>query len=284
MQNKTIKIIVIVLIAMGLMACSPFGLQYVLKGQSTATSTQSAPTPQTQTTQAIPNVVTEPNLVDLNGTLQALYEKVAPGVVSIQFSTTQGEGLGSGFVVDKEGHIVTNYHVVQDVDKLEVHFASGKKAFAKILGVDPDSDLAVIQVDVPADELVPLTLGDSNAAKVGETVIAIGNPYGLSGTMTMGIISGRGRVLDSLRTTESGTAFSAGDLIQTDASINPGNSGGPLLNLNGEVIGVNRAIQTSGTTLSGEAANTGIGFAVSSNMVSKVLPSLIKDGFMITPT
>lgn len=278
MKNKTLKVIVMILIAMGVMACSFSGLQLNILHQQTETPT-AVPTPiWTQTTQAPSTIVVEPNFVDLNGTLEALYQKVSPGVVSIQFSSTEGEGLGSGFVVDKEGHIVTNYHVVENVDTLEVHFASGEKVYADVVGVDLDSDLAVLKVDVPEDLLVPLTLGDSSTANVGQTVAAIGNPYGLSGTMTLGIISGRGRVLDSMRTSASGTAFSAGDLIQTDASINPGNSGGPLLNLNGEVIGVNRAIQTSGITLSGEAANTGIGFAVSSNILRRVLPSLIENG------
>lgn len=283
MKNKTGKVIVVLLIVMVVLACSPFGLQYVFKSQGTATPTAELPTPEPQVTETPTTNVVAPNIVDLNDTLVALYEKVSPGVVSIQFSTTEGEGLGSGFVVDKQGHIVTNYHVVQDVDSLEVHFASGEKAYAKILGVDPDSDLAVISVDVPEEELIPLTLGDSDAAKVGQLVVAIGNPFGLSGTTTLGVISGRGRILDSLRTTASGTAFSAGDVIQTDALINPGNSGGPLLNLNGEVIGVNRAIQTSGITLTGEAANTGIGFAVSSNILRRVLPSLIEKGYYDYP-
>jgi 2-alkenal reductase len=119
-----------------------------------------------------------------------------------------------------------------------------------------------------------LTIGDSSQVRVGQSVIAIGNPYGLSGTMTAGIVSAQGRTLESIRRTEGGTFFTAGDIIQTDATINPGNSGGPLLNLNGEVIGVNRAIQTSGRTLEGGAVNTGIGFAVSSNILSLVLPSL----------
>ena len=219
-----------------------------------------------------------PEYGDLGTTLETLYQKVSPRVVSIQFTTSEGEGLGSGFVIDKEGHIVTNYHVVEDVEKLEVHFPSGIKVYGEVIGTDLDSDLAVIKVDVDPDDLIPLTLGDSNLALEGQTVVAIGNPYGLSGTMTMGIISARGRVLDSIRQTTSGTYFSAGDLIQTDTSINPGNSGGPLLNLNGEVVGVNRAIQTSGSSLTGESSYTGIGFAVSSNIVRRVVPSLIENG------
>ncbi len=204
-----------------------------------------------------------------------IYQTVSPGVVSIQVYTQSGSGEGSGFVVDKEGHIVTNYHVVEDATTIEVHFQSGVKVYGEVIGVDIDSDIAVLKVDVDPDELVPLTIGDSDQVYVGQTVVAIGNPYGLSGTMTVGIVSARGRTLESIRQTTDGTYFSAGDLIQTDATINPGNSGGPLLNLNGEVIGINRAIQTNGTTVSGTTTNTGIGFAVSSNILSLVLPSLV---------
>ena len=152
-----------------------------------------------------------------------------------------------------------------------------------MIGVDLDSDLAVIKVEVDPDLLIPLPLGDSNAIQVGQTVVAIGNPYGLSGTMTVGVVSARGRVLDSMRQTETGTYYSSGDTIQTDALINPGNSGGPLLNLNGEVIGVNRAIQTAGMSITGEAVNTGIGFAISSNTVRKVVPELIANGSYAYP-
>lgn len=224
-----------------------------------------------------------PEYAALEGSLEALYEKVSPGVVSLQFTTAEGGGQGTGFVIDKEGHIVTNYHVTGDATELEVHFPSGLKVYGTVIGGDLDSDLAVIKVDVDPDLLVPLTLGDSEAIKVGQTVVAIGNPYGLSGTMTVGIISARGRVLDSIRQTETGTYYSSGDTIQTDALINPGNSGGPLLNLNGEVIGVNRAIQTAGTSVTGGAVNTGIGFAISSNTVRRVVPSLIENGSYAYP-
>lgn len=219
-----------------------------------------------------------PEFANLEGTLEGLYQQVNPGVVSIRVSSVNDEALGSGFVIDKEGHIVTNYHVVENADKVEIDFPSGLKVYGDVIGTDLDSDLAVIKVNVSEENLTPLPLGDSDTALVGQTVVAIGNPYGLSGTMTLGIVSARGRVLDSLRQTASGVYFSAGDLIQTDTSINPGNSGGPLLNLKGEVIGVNRAIQTSGQTLSGGAANTGIGFAISSNIVRRVVPSLISSG------
>ncbi len=220
-----------------------------------------------------------PVVEDNQDLLEALYEHVSPGVVSIQgMSVRSGGSQGTGFVVDTQGHIVTNYHVVDGQDTIEVHFQSGLKSYASVVGKDIDSDLAVIKVDVDPSQLVPLVFGDSDLVKVGQTVAAIGNPYGLSGTMTVGVVSARGRILDSMRQSSSGGYFSSGDTIQTDALINPGNSGGPLLNLNGEVIGVNRAIQTSGISITGDAINTGIGFAISSNVARKVVPSLIEKG------
>ncbi len=246
--------------------------------QQLPTALQTEQAQATQLPSAGGTTIIEPEFANLEGTLEGLYQQVNPGVVSIRVSSVNDEALGSGFVIDKQGHIVTNFHVVENADKVEIDFPSGLKVYGDVIGTDLDSDLAVIKVDVSEEELTPLPLGDSDTALVGQVVVAIGNPYGLSGTMTLGIVSARGRVLDSLRQTASGVYFSAGDLIQTDASINPGNSGGPLLNLKGEVIGVNRAIQTSGQTLSGESANTGIGFAVSSNIVSRVVPSLISNG------
>jgi len=187
-------------------------------------------------------------------------------------------GSGSGFVFDKDGHILTNFHVVEGATEVEVDFPNGLKVFGQVLATDPDSDVAVVKVSVSEDILFPLRLGDSDKLKVGQMVVAIGNPFRLSNTMTLGIVSAKGRVLDSIRTTSDQGSYSAGDLIQTDASINPGNSGGPLLNLNGEVVGINRAIQTTGTTVQGEAVNTGIGFAVSINIVKRVVPYLIQNG------
>ena len=210
--------------------------------------------------------------------LSNLYEQVSPGVVSIQVLLSDGGGQGSGFVYSKDGDIITNDHVVDQATEIYVNFPSGLKVHGKVIATDLDSDLAVIKVDVPADKLFPLVLGDSDQMKVGQTVVAIGNPYGLSGTMTEGIISAKGRTLESLHQTNQGTAFSAGDIIQTDASINPGNSGGPLLNLQGEVVGINRAIRTSGTLANGDPVNTGIGFTIPINIVKKVMPSLIKNG------
>jgi len=212
-----------------------------------------------------------------------LYERVHQGVVTIYIfgpphPSNIPLGQGSGFVIDSAGHIVTNQHVVQGAEDIEVDFASGFKAWATLVGTDPDSDLAVLKVDAPAEELVPIPLGNSEAVRVGDHVVAIGNPFGLSGTMTVGVVSAIGRVLQSERQAPGGGSFSAGDLIQTDAAINPGNSGGPLLNLDGQVIGVNRAITSESFTVSGSAANSGVGFAVPVNIVSRVVPALIQSG------
>ena len=216
-----------------------------------------------------------PNLVALEDTLVDIYESTSAGVVAIRVLTESGRGLGSGFVIDKEGHIITNFHVIEGVTDLEVDFASGFKTRGTVIGSDTDSDLAVIKVEAPPEELSPLPFGDSSEIQVGQTVVAIGNPFGLSGTMTLGIVSAFGRTLQSLHETPDGKLFTAGDIIQTDAAINPGNSGGPLLNLDGEVIGVNRAIRTYNFTDSEEPLNSGVGFAIAINLVKRVAPSLI---------
>jgi 2-alkenal reductase len=231
---------------------------------------QSAPTP-TQAAVVLSNVSSQ------DAALTALYQKVNPGVVSIQVVTANGGGQGSGFVFDKEGHIVTNYHVVDQETDMEVDFPSGIKVAGTVVGTDIDSDIAVIKVDVPADQLDPLPLGSGDAVQVGQTVVAIGNPFGLSGTMTVGIVSAKGRTLESIRSTATGQPFSAGAIIQTDAAINPGNSGGPLLNLAGQVIGINRAIINNNPT-GGEATNAGIGFAVNVDILKRVIPALIQSG------
>ncbi|MEE8120996.1 MAG: trypsin-like peptidase domain-containing protein [Anaerolineales bacterium] len=218
--------------------------------------------------------------------LTGLYERVNPGVVTIwvfeEFDAPHEvmipRGQGSGFVIDREGHIITNQHVIAGADAIEVDFTSGMKVWAELVGVDPDSDLAVLKVDVPMVDLIPLPLGDSDDVKVGEFVVAIGNPFGLRGTMTVGIVSAIGRSLDSEHLTPEGIRFSAGDLIQTDAAINPGNSGGPLLNISGQVIGINRAIQTETFTVDGSAANSGVGFAIPVNILRRVAPAIIQGG------
>lgn len=206
--------------------------------------------------------------------LVALYENVSPGTVAIITDL----GQGSGFVYDGNGHIITNYHVIEGATTVEVRFNSGYMAYGTIIGTDTDSDLAIVKVDAPAEEIHPLPLGDSNSLKVGQTVVAIGNPFGLNGTMTVGIVSALGRTLDAIHETPDGQPFTAGDIIQTDAAINPGNSGGPLFNTSGEVIGINRAIRTLSSTTTGEPVNSGIGFAVSINMVKRVAPVLIETG------
>lgn len=227
--------------------------------------------------------------------LTRIYEQVSPSVVNIRVEKVVGsisgfdvpypevpsipwgtprqgepfvqEGVGSGFVYDKEGHIVTNYHVVEGAKELEVTFYDDVSVPATVVAADPDSDLAVIKVDVDPDELHPVVLGDSDQVRVGERAIAIGNPFGLTGTMTAGIVSAVGRTLNL-----GGSQFSVPQVIQTDAAINPGNSGGPLLNARGEVIGVATAIQSS------DGSNAGVGFAIPSNLVARVVPALIHKG------
>lgn len=202
-----------------------------------------------------------------------LYQRVNPAVVAILVETSTGGAQGSGFVYDTDGHVVTNNHVVQDAVNIEVDFASGFKTRGRVVGTDPDSDLAVVKLEeLPAGGVTPLPLGDSDQLQVGQRVLAIGNPFGLEGTMTMGIVSALGRTVTGTRDPSDGPAFSTPDVIQTDAAINPGNSGGPLLNLNGEVIGINAQIDTETGT------NSGVGFAIASNTVRQVVPYLIADG------
>jgi len=210
--------------------------------------------------------------------LISLYQLANQSTVAIQVEdNTQQLSLGSGFVYDTEGHIVTNDHVIENASKIEVDFASGLKAHATVLGSDQVADLAVLKVDAPSDQLIPLPLADSDQVQVGQRVIAIGNPFGLAGTMTLGIVSGLGRSLTSNTSAPGGASFSAPDIIQTDAAINPGNSGGPLLNEAGEVIGINKAIEST------SGLNSGIGFAVASNTIKQIVPELIKNGKFVYP-
>ena len=210
-----------------------------------------------------------------NLTLVELFEKSEEGVVKIKVvrigsqGTIQGDigGVGSGFVYDNLGHIITNAHVVDGADKATVTFLDGSQYNAEIIGEDKFTDIAVIKVSEKPRLLHPLEIGDSSLLQVGEQVAAIGNPFGLSGSMTSGIVSQIGRLIAA-----QDSGFSIPDVIQTDAAINPGNSGGPLLNMRGQVIGINTAIQS----MSGEFI--GIGFAVPSNTVSKIVPTLIEEG------
>lgn len=205
-------------------------------------------------------------------TLPELFTRVEKSVVQITDSDQTSpldSRLGSGFVYDDNGHIVTNHHVVNGGGRIDVTFLDGTVYRATLMGSDPYTDLAVLYVkDVPQEKLVPLPLADSTTVRVGEQVAAIGNPFGLSGSMTAGIISGVGRLIPN----DLAGQFSIPDVIQTDAPVNPGNSGGPLLNMRGEVIGINSAIYST----TGQSA--GVGFAIPSNTMTKVVPSLITNG------
>ena len=204
-------------------------------------------------------------------TLVELFEKSESGVVRIDVdkinSSIETGSLGSGFVFDDLGHIITNAHVVESASSVTITFLDGSQYNAQIIGSDKFTDIAVIKVEEKPRYLHPLQMGDSSTLKVGEQVAAIGNPFGLSGSMTSGIVSQIGRLLPS-----QDTGFSIPNVIQTDAAINPGNSGGPLLNMVGQVMGINTAIQ------SGTGQSAGIGFAVPSNTISKVVPVLIEEG------
>ena len=205
-----------------------------------------------------------------NLTLVELFKKTEQGVVKIETSVADVDDrkpVGSGFVYDILGHTITNAHVIENATKVTVTFLDGNQYNAEIIGSDKFTDIAVIKVNEKPRLLHPLDIGDSSVLLVGEQVAAIGNPFGLSGSMTSGIVSQLGRLLFS-----PDNGFSIPDVIQTDAAINPGNSGGPLLNMKGEVIGINTAIRSS----TGEF--TGVGFAVPSNTIKKIVPSLIEEG------
>jgi S1-C subfamily serine protease len=204
-----------------------------------------------------------------------LYQRISPSVVHVTtqtqafsyfYGTVPQEGTGSGFVYDTQGHIVTNNHVIQGADQVNVLLADGTSLAATVIGADSYYDLAVLHIDVPADVLTPLELGDSKQLQVGQTVAAIGNPFGLERTLTTGIISALGRQLE----TSQGAVI--GRAIQTDAAINPGNSGGPLLDMHGRVVGINTAINSP------SGGSVGIGFAVPSDVIERVVPILISNG------
>jgi S1-C subfamily serine protease len=217
--------------------------------------------------------------------INAIYRASAPGVVHIEtttrvqqpadpffgnpFGTTQTQrALGSGFVIDTAGHIVTNYHVVRGANTIQVSFSNNERFKARLVGVDPSTDIAVLKVEVKARALKPLTLGDSDTVRVGDQVIAIGNPFGLDRSVTAGIVSAVQRRISAPNN------LSISHVIQTDAALNHGNSGGPLLDAQGDVIGVNAQIETGGAT----DGNVGIGFAIPINTVKEVVAQLIKRG------
>ena len=238
------------------------------------------------------------NLESLQASYIDIYEKVIPSVVSISATklvTAGGLGdipelpfdfenpeenpfefssraSGSGFVWDTDGHIITNNHVIEDSQVIRVNFSDGRSLLADLVGADADSDLAVLKVDLPANELVPITLADSTQVKVGQIAVAIGNPFNLNSSMTTGIISGVGRSLSIGSGDGTGLYYSIPDVIQTDAAINPGNSGGVLVDINGGLIGVTTAIESP------VRANSGVGYVIPSVIVKKIVPLLIRDG------
>ena len=245
-------------------------------------------TAQSQTTLA-PQSISSPSLPSSVSSLPDVFQKVENSVVQITStksnpnqviilngvpSTGRSTALGSGFVYDNQGHIVTNYHVVSGVTKADVTFTDGNTYSANVVGKDPYSDLGILQItdDFSEEKVVPLPLANSSAVRPGEQVIAIGNPFGLSGTITTGIVSQKGRLLPN-----PDTGFSVPNMIQTDAAINPGNSGGPLLDTKGEVIGMNTAIFSS------TGSYSGVGFAIPSNTIAKEVPLLIKNGSYAHP-
>ncbi|MCH8975124.1 MAG: trypsin-like peptidase domain-containing protein [Thaumarchaeota archaeon] len=203
--------------------------------------------------------------------LVEIFEQSESGVVRVNVQRTAqvigASSVGSGFVFDTFGHIITNSHVVADAKKIVVTFLDGRSYNAQLVGADPFTDIAVVKVNAEQTQFHPISLGDSSQLKVGEQIAAIGNPFGLSGSMTSGIVSQLGRLLPA-----QDSGFSIPDVIQTDAAINPGNSGGPLLNMKGQVVGINTAIQSA----TGEF--TGVGFAIPSRTLMKIVPTLIQDG------
>ncbi len=229
-------------------------------------------------------------ITDRDALLVELYRRASPAVVSIEVLTMDEEGLpedhptippiprgpnmpfaqGSGFLFDSQGHIITNNHVVEDASELQVVFADGSSIAAQIVGNDPGSDLAVLKVEQLPDGVAPLPVGNAREIEVGETAVAIGNPFGLQNTLTVGVISGVGRSLIGPQSMEG--TFSIPNVIQTDAAINPGNSGGPLLNVRGEVIGVNTAIRSENGIFAG------VGYAVPSSAITRIVPVLIAEG------
>ena len=209
--------------------------------------------------------------------VQEIYRETGPGVVQVTSTTSGGDSLfgfgggggtalGSGFVVDKAGHVVTNYHVIQGADEVEVNFSGEDNIPATVVGSDPSTDLAVLKIDAQARALTPLPLGSSDAIRVGDPVVAIGNPFGLERTVTAGIVSALQRQI------QAPNGYTIDEVIQTDAPINQGNSGGPLLNAKGEVIGVNSQIESE------SGGNVGIGFAIPINTVKEVVSQVLQNG------
>jgi S1-C subfamily serine protease len=276
--------LVLLVLALTLFGCAvPSTVTELINPTPTALPTPTAvptvappvvPTPPTETPAVVEGLFT------LEQEIIQVYERVGMGVVNITnrsyaydffMQPVPQEGAGSGIVYDKEGHIITNYHVIEDATELLVTLPDETTVAAQVVGVDPSNDLAVLKVDVAPELLHPIPLGQSSDLRVGQFVVAIGNPFGFERTLTVGVVSALGRVI------ESPDERFIGEIIQTDAAINPGNSGGPLLDLAGQVIGVNTAI------FSPSQASAGIGFAVPVDTVRRVVPELIARGYFPHP-
>ncbi len=301
----------VLVVSMLLAACgSVTNLSSLLPAQSATKAPSAAIQPQQPPSQQDTSSGATTSLSAYENALEGIYSQVNPSVVSIQVVQQQStsnlnpgnqsspfsipgfpnffgapgqnnnqpptpqysQALGSGFVWNTDGYIVTNNHVIGGANQIEVKFADGTTVPAKLVGADPDSDLAVIKVDNPGFTLTPITVSDSTQVKVGQVAVAIGNPYGLENSMTVGIVSALGRSLPANESSTSGVTYTIPDIIQTDAPINPGNSGGPLVNDQGALIGVNSAIESQ------SGSNAGIGFAIPSAIVQRVIPELIKSG------
>lgn len=286
-MNQREKILIGAIVGLALVVVAGFATNFTLtEHTSTQTQTPVAPIMDIQEPISSPKLeyaaITDP--ISQKSPLTVLFKKVENSVVQIntKVSTTnpniiingsplesQSSRLGSGFVYDTQGHIITNNHVIDGAQIVDVRFVDGNIYSAKVVGTDPFNDVAVLQItdDFSEETLIPLPLANSADLEVGQQIIAIGNPFGLSNTMTTGIVSQVGRLLPN-----RDAGYSIPGVIQTDAAINPGNSGGPMLNLEGQVIGINTAIQST----TGEFS--GIGFAVPSNTIKRLVPALIQDG------
>jgi S1-C subfamily serine protease len=273
MRNKSPIWVVLLLVLVGSVACSASEFAALLDESETGAQTADEATAAPPVTVIVevtptPQPVTQAAVVDIEEQLVVdVYARVGPAVVCITAPQRFGECIGSGFVLDEEGHIVTNDHLARAANSLLVTLADEHTVAAEVIGTDPGSDLAVLKIDVPAEGLTVAALGESGTLQVGQRAIAIGSPFGLERTVTTGVISSLGRTLP-----RDDSGFQLAELIQTDAAINPGNSGGPLLDSQGNVIGVNTAIASE------SGVNSGVGFAVPVDIVKRIVPELIAQG------
>ena len=287
MKHLTLRSLFLLLLSLFMIACgSATSRVEPLSRQTTAekpqaigatlTEVELAPSaqvmPQSQTVPVVHENSPTAAITGLEASLMSVYEEANPAVVSVLLPSG---GAGSGFVYSQDGHIVTNNHVVSGLSAVEVVFSDGERRRGQVVGTDLDSDLAVVKVAELPSGINALPLAPTGV-KVGQFVLAIGTPFGENGSMSFGIVSGIGRSLTSQRELVAGSNYSLPQVIQTDAAINPGNSGGPLLNLNGEVVGVNAAIATTAT--SATLANSGVGFSIPVAAVRQIAPSLIENG------